>query len=123
MTKKRLSSEEQATQEALAKRLGLRLAESRKQRGLTQQDVAMRLELEPESVSRMERGVSIPSLLTVAKWADCLQTTMSALLADSTQQQVEQAIELQQLLDGLNREDRVLMVEWIRQWGRRLQGD
>lgn len=68
--------------EPLAQRLGKNLAKRRKDLGLTQAMVAEKLNLEPESVSRFERGATLPSLATLEQMAACLDTTIADLLAE-----------------------------------------
>ena len=59
--------------------------------GWTQANVAEKLELDTETISRFERGVSLPSLLTLQKLAIKLNTTSSELLAESSSQPTAQA--------------------------------
>lgn len=47
--------------------LGGRIAAYRRGAGLTQEELAERLRVAPETISRLERGVSVPSLKTVAR--------------------------------------------------------
>ena len=54
----------------LLKKFGKRLKQVRKYRGLTQEQLAERLELSVERVSFMERGIHAPSFATRARLAE-----------------------------------------------------
>ena len=52
----------------------------RQQRQLTQSDLALRAGLHLQFVSRVERGESVPSLVTVFALADALELSVPALM-------------------------------------------
>ena len=54
------------------RKLGLRLKEIRKARGLTQEALAEKVDLSPQYLSRLEAGHQSPSLETVARLAEAL---------------------------------------------------
>lgn len=56
----------------IEKLLGSHIARIRKERGLTQADLAELIEVTVETISRLERGVSIPSLKTVENISNAL---------------------------------------------------
>jgi transcriptional regulator with XRE-family HTH domain len=66
----------------LPKRLGKNLANIRKSRGWTQAALAERLGMEPESISRFERGATLPSLTTLEQIAAFLDSSIADLLAE-----------------------------------------
>ena len=66
----------------LAQTLGARLAERRKEINMTQGDVAEALGVDPETVSRFERGTHLPSLLTLQALSTVLKIKMASLLSD-----------------------------------------
>lgn len=68
----------------LAKRLGQNIMRWRKALELTQDQVALKLEVEPETVSRFERGATLPSIPTLARLAEVLGATMAQLLEEKT---------------------------------------
>ncbi len=53
--------------------IGQRIAKYRDSRELTQAELAEMIEVAPETISRMERGISIPSIKTLEKIAHVLQ--------------------------------------------------
>lgn len=67
----------------LAKRIGRSARAARTSQGLTQADVAERLELSGEFYGRLERGTSMPSVQTLVSLARALQTTPDVLLGFS----------------------------------------
>lgn len=55
---------------SLAARLGQNLMRGRKSLGLTQKQVAKTLSVEPETISRFERGATLPANITLERLAD-----------------------------------------------------
>lgn len=64
--------------------LGLRIAHMRRERGLTQGQVALRMGVTPQAVSKWERGLSCPDLVFLDELADLLDTTIDVLLTGRT---------------------------------------
>jgi len=58
------------------KLIGSQIAKIRKERGLTQAQVAELVNVATETISRLERGVSIPSLKRLEKIGQALNTPM-----------------------------------------------
>jgi transcriptional regulator with XRE-family HTH domain len=63
----------------LLPKLGTRLKEIRKTRGLTQEALAEQVDLSPQYLSRLEGGHQSPSLETVARLAEALDLELSEL--------------------------------------------
>jgi transcriptional regulator with XRE-family HTH domain len=57
---------------SLQRRFAARVREIRRQRGLTQQQLAERIERSTNAVSALERGVSLPTFETLERLADAL---------------------------------------------------
>lgn len=68
--------------EKLKRRIGANIAAWRKRMGLTQAQLAERLNYSDKAVSKWERGESIPDVLTLLQLAKALDTTVDILLAD-----------------------------------------
>lgn len=66
----------------LPKRLGKNLAKTRKAKGWTQAALAEHFGMELESISRFERGATLPSLATLEQIAAFLDTSIADLLAE-----------------------------------------
>ncbi|WP_439891202.1 helix-turn-helix domain-containing protein [Ralstonia sp. 25C] len=92
--------------------LGRNLAAVRLARGWTQEQVAERLGVDMETISRTERGVNWPTLPRLLSLADLYDVSISSLLQHSSSRAKDIAEDLQDQLDQLTEEDRV----WVRQW-------
>lgn len=99
---------------SLAARLGQNLSRGRKSLGLTQEQVATTLSVEPETISRFERGATLPSITTLERLADILGTTMGDLLEEESPRQFTEVEKLAALLSPLSRDDRVLILETLK---------
>lgn len=71
----------QKESERLAKRLGKNIAERQKQLEWTQEQVAERVGVDAETISRFERGANLPSLLTLEKLSTALRLSVGDLLS------------------------------------------
>ncbi len=77
-----MSQPEDLSDEALRISLGATARQARKRLGLTQEDVAERLDMAPEVYGRLERGTMAPSIFSLRKL--CLALNLSAdLLLDT----------------------------------------
>ena len=65
--------------EKIIKNVALKLRAARVAKRLTQEELAARLDMATESVSHIERGVTVPSLKTIAAAADILDVTLAEL--------------------------------------------
>lgn len=57
---------------SLQKKIGTKVNELRKLKGLTQEALAEKIGTSIETVSRLERGVNLPSVITLSQIADVL---------------------------------------------------
>ncbi|OGQ59637.1 MAG: hypothetical protein A3J24_05805 [Deltaproteobacteria bacterium RIFCSPLOWO2_02_FULL_53_8] len=64
---------------SIEKRLGSRITEARLFRKLTQSELAEMIDVSVETISRIERGVSFPSIKTVEKIAVALKLSLKTL--------------------------------------------
>lgn len=99
-----------AVREALPVRLGRNIASRRKALGLTQADLAERLGVDTETLSRFERGKHAPSLMTLERLATGLLTTCADLLDESMTTVTSEAQEIEAMMGGLAQND----VEFVR---------
>lgn len=97
---------------AARKLFGARIKEIRKERGMTQEDVAKIVNIEPTSYSRFERGERSATLDTIEKIAGALSVGLKdlfefgALPSPSPEQTVEEAKEeCVRLLDEASEEE------------------
>ena len=69
-----------AGEKQLREQLGRELRKARLARGLTQADVAERVDTDPETISRFERGATLPSLTRLLDLAEALHVTVGSLV-------------------------------------------
>lgn len=96
-----------------AKRIGKALAKQRIARNLTQEQVAAQLGVEQETISRFERGATLPPLLRLIDLAEIFDVPLDALVRAGSARSIDQAIDLAGVLNTLSEEDRVWMLGWI----------
>ena len=80
---------------------------------MTQDQVAEALEIGPEAVSRMERGIVTPSLVRLVQFAELLKCSVETFYNKATKLADDNANAIAQLLDQLNRADRQLVLELV----------
>ncbi|WP_423391470.1 helix-turn-helix domain-containing protein [Burkholderia sp. LMG 21824] len=104
----------------LAVVVGRAIAKQRMACGLTQEDVAEGLGIGLEAVSRMERGVVIPTVVRLFELADIFQCDAADLLTEASSRSSDQASHLSRLLSRLSTSDRTLMLEVFERLSARL---
>jgi len=102
-----------AKTEKVEKLIGIRVAEIRKERGLTQAQVAEMVNVATETISRLERGTAIPSLKTLEKISEALDTPLKAFF-DFDYQRKEKKASTESELTKLNTFLKTRKVEDIR---------
>lgn len=63
--------------------LGQKIAEFRKERGITQEELSEKLGISPQAVSKWENDNSYPDILLLPKLANIFDVTVDELLSDS----------------------------------------
>lgn len=63
----------------IEKQIGAKITEIRLSTGLTQSQLAEKVNVSNETISRLERGITIPSLKTLEKIARCLEVPINFL--------------------------------------------
>lgn len=106
--------------EDLAVAVGKAIAKQRIESGLTQEDVAEQLGIGLEAVSRMERGVVIPTVVRLFELADIFACDAADLLTDASSRSSDQASHLNRLLSRLSTSDRTLLLEVFERLSTRL---
>ena len=78
----------------IGQKIGQRIASQRKLAGVTQARLAEQIGVEPETISRLETGASMPSLAKIAATADALDIELRELFRfRTTDAAVEAAID------------------------------
>jgi transcriptional regulator with XRE-family HTH domain len=90
----------------LAKKLGANIAARRKARRWSQEELAEKLGVAAETISRFERGATLPSLMTLQRLGQMLKAPLGELLAESSQTPDDQAAVISAWISGLRDEDR-----------------
>lgn len=104
----------------LAELVGKAIAKSRAASGLTQEQVAERLGIGNEAVSRMERGLVMPTVSRIFELADIFRCEAADLLTESSGRASDQAKQVGQLLAKLSHNDRSLILEVVERLAGRL---
>jgi len=86
----------------------------RKALALTQWQLAERLGVETETISRLERGTNLPSLQRLASLSEALETSVADLLSQSVSNRSDQALMIERWLVTLTTRERRFVVESIR---------
>jgi len=110
------------TSSALGDQLGGRVTERRKALGWRQADLAEKLGVETETISRFERGLALPSLERLDEMAHILGISIAELLSSATGNTADQAAQIAHWLAPLSEEDRVFVTEHIQNLCRRMVG-
>lgn len=106
--------------EDLAVMVGRAIAKQRIACNLTQEVVAERLGIGLEAVSRMERGVVIPTVVRLFELADIFECDAADLLTEASSRSSDQASHLNRLLSRLSTADRALLLEVFERLSTRL---
>src|SRR5436309_12528691 len=79
------------TGQRFARKLGAQLAVRRKARKWSQEDLAERLGVAAETISRFERGATLPSLITLQRLSQKLKVPIAELLTEGSSSPDDQA--------------------------------
>jgi transcriptional regulator with XRE-family HTH domain len=104
----------QKTESSLTRRLGCNIAVRRKALRLTQEQLAHRLEVEPETISRMERGMTAPSLKTLEKLGEILDVRMADLLDERSPAPPDEVSAIVAWIVMLSEEDKTFVMDCLR---------
>lgn len=105
----------------LFKSIGRTLAQRREAKGLTQDQVAEALGIGTEAVSRMERGITMPTVQRLAELAEVYECGIDELLIASSTRIGDQAELISQILQTLPEADRIMIVEVVQKIAARLK--
>ena len=100
--------------ERLARKLGANLAARRKTRKWSQEDLAERLSVATETISRFERGATLPSLITLQRLSQMLKAPIAELLAESSQAPDDQAGVIAAWISPLREDERDYVLDLVK---------
>ena len=98
-------------EKTLAKGIGRAISKRRIASGLTQEDVAERLGVGNEAISRMERGSVIPTILRLVELADIFDCPIGELLFETSNRPEDQAQVVTKMLEKLTVNDRAIILD------------
>ena len=105
----------------LFKTIGRTLAQRREAKDMTQDQVAEALHIGTEAVSRMERGLTMPTVQRLAELAEVYGCGIDELLIASSTRTSDQAELISQILQTLPEADRAMIVEVVQKIAARLK--
>jgi len=106
----------------LALMIGKAIATHREACLLTQDQVAEKLGIGNEAVSRMERGVVMPTVARLAQLAEIFGCPTADLLAEVSTTSRDRIGVMNEKLEGLSEADRLLVLDIVDNLATRLQG-
>jgi len=110
-------------EELVNERLGKTIARRRKAAGFTQDEVAERLDIGKESLSRLERGIAGASVYRLFELADMFECGVETFLIEGSRRVTEQVELIDRHISTLSLADRQLIVQIIERLARRFKVD
>lgn len=104
---------------AVAVAIGKALAKHRKVAGLTQSQVAERLDISIDAVSRMERGGILPSVTRLMQFSEIFNCTTADLITQTSPNKNDQIQRIDELLSSVDKDEReqlMMIVESLVKW-------
>lgn len=98
----------------LGVKLGRNIFERRKELGWTQAELAEKIGVDTETVSRFERGSNLPSLSRLETLADVLSLPLSRLIAESSPHAGDQAEIITGWVSVLENNDREFVMDAVK---------
>lgn len=105
----------------IARNVGAAVARHRAQAGLTQEDVAEKLGIGNEAVSRMERGAVMPTVARLFEFAELFDCRVVDLMMGASPRTRDQASEIAFVFQDLTPGDREFVVDMVKTLGARLK--
>jgi transcriptional regulator with XRE-family HTH domain len=100
--------------------LGRNIKERRNQLGWTQATLAELVKVDVETISRIERGAILPSILKLEQVAGVLGLPLAELLRSASTLAHDQSLEMLDWMQGLSEADRQLVLGVVQQLCRHL---
>lgn len=100
--------------------IGRAVAKHRARSGLTQEQLGQELGLHDEAISRLERGVVMPTVPRLVELAEIFGCNVADLMTEGSSRSSDQARYLRQLIGALNPDDRAMLIEMVERLAGRL---
>ncbi|MBN3831575.1 MULTISPECIES: helix-turn-helix domain-containing protein [Burkholderia] len=104
----------------IPERLGKAIARERMARGLTQEQLAEIIGVEQETVSRFERGATLPPLPRLIQLADYFDVPLESLLRANSNRIADEATDIAEMLSKLDSPNRDFVRRWVTEMCERL---
>ncbi|NEN75014.1 helix-turn-helix transcriptional regulator [Pelistega sp. NLN82] len=104
-----------ATKQEISKKIGQSIAKHRKAIGMTQSELAERLDLSLDAMSRLERGNISLSVARLLELAEIFRCDSAELLEEASHRPRDLALQIEGLLNRLEDVDRIKLMEVIEQ--------
>lgn len=98
---------------SLARDVGAAIARKRGELGLTQDQVSEALGIGPEAVSRIERGIVLPSLPRLIELAELFKCSVEVFLSGTSGLPDDSAKVISQKLESLSKSDRHYVMQLV----------
>lgn len=109
-----LMSKRQRRESKLIPKIGSYVRDVRVSRGLTQGSLAELIGVEPETISRLERGVALPSLVKLEEIALALRVSLGAMVQAGSSEPVDQADQMASWMLSLTVEQREFILSIVK---------
>lgn len=96
--------------------IGKAIAKYRKLAGLSQNQLAEALDLGNEAISRIERGLVIPTVERLIAMAEIFDCPVAELLTETSNRPTDEAMYVYHLLLSVSEENRVWLIQQLEQW-------
>ncbi len=106
---------------AIAQAVGKNISKKRVACGLTQENVAERLEIGLEAVSRIERGTVTPNIVRLCEFADIFECKVEDLITGASSRKLDQANYIVDLIGKLSDSNRKMIVEVVEKIASQMQ--
>ncbi len=103
----------------LTERVGRNVAAQRKSLGITQEQLATQVGVEPVTISRIERGVNVPSLTMLEALAGELGISIAALLDEETPAVPSEADVITTLMNKMKGKEKAFVLAFVRMYSER----
>ena len=104
---------ESKREKALASAVGAAIAQERIRADLTQDQVAEALGIGPEAISRIERGVVLPSIARLVDFAELFSCPVERFVKRGSDLATDHASLIQELIGPLKKGDRQFVVDLV----------
>jgi transcriptional regulator with XRE-family HTH domain len=102
-----------AQEEIFAKRIGQALARARNAAAMTQEQASESLAVNTETISRFERGHTLPPLGRLFELATLYGVQPETLIAGGEARSIDPASDVAKLINGLSSDDREFVRDWV----------